>query len=291
MPFILIAISYVMITLYSNRKMPLLFYAWKPFQKLQAKLRKSWDIHTSVIDSFSTFFLLSYVKVLSVAFDLLTPTQVQELNSNKRQLVLYYSPSVPYFGDEHRPYAILALAILTIFVVIPTFIFILYPCRFFQKFLSLFPINWHFLHAFVDSFQGCYKDGTEPGTFDCRWFSVITLIIKPILFAVFSLTLSAMYFVYALLVFLVLIIALINIEPYKKKMLSKCPPTDLMFLLQISLTYIAILGRESSSLYIYQYFHTLWIVVSLSVGFIPIVYTCCLIGLWLFSKRKWIICK
>ena len=290
-PFVLIAISYLTITLYSNRKFSLLLYAWRPFQKLQAKLRKSWDVRTSIIDSFSTFFLLSYVKVLSVTCDLLTPTQIQQLSSNKIQLVVYYSPSVPYFGDEHRPYAILALTILTVFVAIPTVIFILYPCQFFQKFLSLFPINWHFLHAFVDSFQGCYKDGTEFGTLDYRWFSVITLIVKPMLYTLFSLTLSAMYFVYALIVLLILIIALINIEPYKKKMLSKFPPTDLMFLSQLSLTYIAILGREHSSLYIYQYFHTLWIVASLGVGFVPVAYTCYLIGLWLFSRRKWIICK
>ena len=122
------------------------------------------------------------MKVLSMNCDFLTSTQIQQLNSNKRQLALYYSPSVLYFGDEHRPYAILATSILTIFVTIPTVIFILYPCRFFQKFLSLFSINWHFLHAFVDSFQGCYKDGTEPGTLDCRWFSVIMLIVKPTLF-------------------------------------------------------------------------------------------------------------
>ena len=287
-PFVLIAISYLMIKLYYHRKTSLLLYAWKPFQKLQAKLQKSLDVRTSVIDSFSTFFLLSYVKVLSVTCDLLTPTQIQELNSNKRQLMLYYSPSVPYFGDEHRPYAILALTILTVFVAIPTVIFILYPCQLFHKFLSIFPINWHFLHAFVDSFQGCFEDGTEPGTLDCRWFSVIILIIKPILFALFSLTMSPMYFVYALIIFLILIIALININPYKKKMLSKCPPTDLMFLSQLSLTYIAILGREIPSLYIY---HTLWTVASFSAGFIPVACTCCLIGLWLFSRRKWLTCR
>ena len=287
-PFVLISISYLMITLYNHRKTSLLSYAWKPFQDLQVKLRLSWDVRTSVIDSFSTFFLLSYVKILSVTCDLLIPTQIQQLNSNTRKLALYYSPSVPYFGHEHRPYAILALTILTVFVAIPTVIFILYPCQFFQKFLSLFPINWHFLHAFVDSFQGCYKDGTEPGTHDCRWFSVITLIVKPIFFTLFGLTLSSMCFIYALVIVLILIVILINIEPYKKEMLSKYPPTDLMFYFQLSLTYIAIIGRESSSLYNY---HTLWIAASLGMGFIPLAYTCYLIGSWLFSRRKWIICK
>ena len=288
-PFLLIIISYLTITLY-DRKVSFLVYAWKPFQKLQAKVRRCWDIRTSVIDSFSTFFLLSYVKVLNVTCDVLIPTQIQKLGSNKTNYVLYYSPSIPYFGEHHRPYAILAITILTAFVIIPTIIFILYPCNFFQKFLSLIPINWHFLHAFVDSFQGCYKDGTEPGTLDCRWFSVVILITKPLLFVTFGLTLSTMYFVYALVILIILMIALINIQPYKKTG-SNCPPADLMFLFLLSLIYIALFGREQSSLEIYQYFHTIWIVASIAVGIVPITYTCFLIGLWLFSRRKWIICK
>ena len=289
-PFVLILISYLLIVLY-DRRVPVIVTIWKPFNKVLAIFRKSWDIRTSVLDSFATFFLLSYIKILNVTADLLTPTQIFKLSSDKSMFGVYYSPTVPYFGDEHLPYAILAIILVTLFVSVPTIIFTLYPCQFFQKFLSLFPINWHFLHAFVDSFQGCYKDGTEPGTFDCRWFSVITLIIKPIFFTLFGLTLSTMYFIYALVVLLILIIVLINIEPYKKEMLSKWLPTDLMFYFQLSLTYIAIIGRESSSLYIYQHYHTLWIAASLSVGFIPFAYTCYLIGSWLFSRRKWIMCK
>ena len=127
----------------------------------------SYDIRTSVIDSFATFFLLAYNKVLNVTTDLLMPTRIDQLGSNNFTFGLYYSPSVQYSGDEHLPYAILALAFLTLFVVIPTLVFLLYPLQLFHKLLSFFPFNWHFFHAFIDSFQGCYKDGTEPGTFDC----------------------------------------------------------------------------------------------------------------------------
>ena len=44
--------------------------------------RRSWDIRTSVVNSFATFFYLSYIKVLSVTTDLLVPTQVYKLGSN-----------------------------------------------------------------------------------------------------------------------------------------------------------------------------------------------------------------
>ena len=50
--------------------------------------------------------------------------------------------------------------------------------------LSLFPINWHFLHAFVDSFQGSYKNGTESGKFDCCLFSSAFLLIRPLMYII-----------------------------------------------------------------------------------------------------------
>ena len=162
---------------------------WKPFHKLFILFRKSWDVRTSVIDSFSTFFLLSYIKIINATTDLLVTTEIYQLGSNTSTFGLYYSPSVAYLGVEQHPYAIMPIVVLKFFVIIPTIILLLYPFHFFQKFLSIFPINWHFLHAFLDSFQGCYKDGTEPGTFDCRWFSVLDLVVRPLVFIIYALTL------------------------------------------------------------------------------------------------------
>ena len=184
-PFVLILVSYFLIVLH-DRGVPVIVTIWKPFNKVLTSFRKSWNIRTSVLDSFATFFLLSYIKVLSVTADVLILTQIFQLSSDKYNFGVYYSPSVTYFGDQHLPYAIIAIILVTQFVSIPTVIFVLYPCQFSQKFLSLIPINWHFLHAFVDSFQGSYKDGTEPGTFDCRWFSVPMLLIWPILITVLA---------------------------------------------------------------------------------------------------------
>ena len=95
------------------------------------------------------------------------PTQIYRLGSNVTTFGFYYSPTITYFGSDHLPYAILAIVIFTCFVCIPTLIFVIYPCQLFQKCLFAFPLNWYVLHALVDSFQGCYKDGTEPGTFNC----------------------------------------------------------------------------------------------------------------------------
>ena len=281
-PFVLTLLSYFLIVLY-DRKVTFIVTAWKPFRKVLEKFRTSWDIRTSIIDSFATFFLLSHVKILSITSDLLLPTEIYQLGSNKPSYGVYYSPSVPYFGKYHLPYAILAISIFTLFVVIPSIILILYPFRFFQKTLSLFPINWHFLHAFVDSFQGSYKNGTEPGTFDCRSFSSVILLIRPMMYILYGFTLSMMYFVYGLIALLILLIAMINIQPLKMVNL-KYPLADLMFAFLLTFTHIAVLGRGVANIEKYFYLHTALTLTALLSAFIPLLYISYLIGSWLLSK-------
>ena len=170
-----------------------------------------------------------------------------------------------------------------LFVIIPTIILILYPCHFFQKFLSLFPINWHFLHAFVDSFQGSYKNGTEPGTFDCRSFSSFILLIQLILCFIYSLTLSVMYFVYGLIALMILLIAMINIQPLKMVNLQY-PLADLIFVFLLSFTHIAVLRREIATIEMHFYFMTAMTVIAILLMFIPLLYISYLIGSWFLSK-------
>ena len=282
-PFLLIVMSYFAIELY-DRNIVCIVAMWKPFHKLLQFFRKSWDIRTSVIDSFSTFILLSYIKILSVSTDVLVPTHIYQLNSNRSKLGVFYSPKFVYFGKQHLPYAIFAVVILTFFVCIPTLILLLYPFRFFHKFLSLFPINWHFLHAFVDSFQGSYKDGTEPGTFDSRWFSAVTLLIRAICFVIYGITLSVMYFLYATIIMTMYLIAMINIQPFKK---VAYPLTELFFLIFFSLMYSVIIGRSISGTEhnIYYAAMTLLVLIALIA---PLVYISFLICSWLL-RRQWII--
>ena len=282
-PFLLILFSHLVIKLYDS-KVSFVVMMWRPFRALLAVFRESVDVRTSIIDSFASFFLLSYIKVLSVTSDLLIPTQIYQLGSNKSTFGLYYSPTVEYFGEEHLPYAVLAIFILTLFVCVPTIILILYPFQFFQRFLSLFPVNWHFLRAFVDSFQGCYKDGTEPGTLDCRWFSVIFLLLRLALFIVFTFTLSSMYFIYAIITLVTFLIVMVNVQPYNKAAM-RYPSTDPIFLILLSFLYITNIGRDDSSTENRFYYRAILILLLLSVG-VPIFYIVCFISFWLVTKIK-----
>ena len=280
-PFLLIPFSHMIIKLHDSHVRCIRFM-WRPFRALLAKVRESIDIRTSIFDSFATFFLLSYIKVLSVTSDLLVPTRIYKLGSNISTLGIYYSPTVVYFGEEHLPYAILALFILTIFICVPTITLVLYPFQLFQKFLSLFPFHWHYLHAFVDSFQGCYKDGTEPGTFDCRWFSVLPLLLRLIMFIIFTSTLSMMFFVYAVIILTVVLLVIINVQPFKKSA-TRYPSTDPIFFILLSLTFFTIIGTDVTSREnLFFYYGTLTMLILSEV--VPIIYIIFFITLWLARR-------
>ena len=284
-PFLLIVLSYLAIRLYDS-KFHFTAVVWRPFRVLLANFRESMNVRTSVIDSFATFFLLSYVKVLSVSSDLLIPTQIYQLDSNISTLGLYYSPTVAYFGKEHLPYAILAMIFLMLFVCIPVITLLLYPFKSFQRFLSLFPFNWHFLHAFVDSFQGCYKDGTEPGTFDCRWFSTLMLLLRLVLFIIFTSTLSMMFFVYTVITLVIFLIVLINIQPFKKAAV-RFPATDSTFMVLLSFCFIANIGRDIASRQEHIYYRFVASAALISAA-VPVLYIASFITYWLVTKVKWI---
>ena len=152
----------------------------------------------------------------------------------------------------------------------------------FSKFLSLFPFNWHFLHAFVDSFQGCYKDGTERGTFDYRWFSALILFIRPLLFIAYITTLSMISFVYILIILVLSLIAMINIQPFKLNI--RYPSTDPTFFILLSLFYTAALGRTIASIN-NLYFAMLTSLLFLT-ALVPLFYIALLIIYWLCCRTQ-----
>ena len=275
--FLLLFISYFFIKLH-DRKIHIIVAAWKPFQSVLYIFQKSCEVKTSLIDAFATFFLLSYVKILNATMDLLFPTEVYQLGSNTYTLGLFYSPTVTYFGHNHLPYAIFALTVSILFVITPLFILIFYLFQCFQKVLSFIPLKWNILHAFIDSFQGCYKDGTEPGTFDCRWFSVLILLIRLFINLMITTTNSSdALFLYTAVLVIIYLIAIINIQPYKMKAVCY-PSTDSHFLIFLTLCLIIVLGRATLPIKKLKSYHTTTMILILMSIFAPLLYIIFLVG-------------
>ncbi len=187
-----------------------------------------------LMDAYVAFFVLSLTKFFYVSFDLLIPSSIDSLQPNgsiKRFYTLYFSGTVKYFGPAHRPYAILAISMVTIFVICPTTLLFLYPFLWFHRLvLNKLPLKVQLaLHHFVDKFQGFYKDGTN-GTRDYRYFSVLHITLLFILFAMYS-TLGVHKFLFVSSIILILAGFLYTFcQPYKEPYVSCSKMSSLLLL-------------------------------------------------------------
>jgi hypothetical protein len=215
-PLLLMALTYALINLY-DRNIRVLVLIWKPFHGISSVFHRNWDARTSLIDSFATFIFLSNVKFLSIAYDLLRPVYVYKLSPSGNLTCswkLYYDASIPYFGRAHLPYAVLAIAVLLVFVVLPTLLLLCYPLRCFQKILNTLPVRWQILHTFMDSFHGYFKNGTEPGTRDCRSFASLHFLLRYSLLLLSVFVNSTMFFPLAAIVLIVFTVLVVLIQPF-----------------------------------------------------------------------------
>ena len=136
-----------------------------------------------MIQTFATFMVLSYVKILNVSFSLLIPVHLKDVNGEViNETYLKSDAELVYFGREHLPYGILAIVMLSVFNILPTLLLLLYPCGCFQKCLTCCGIRSITLHTFMDALQGCYR--YQPR--DCRYFAGIYLCVRILFLATFA---------------------------------------------------------------------------------------------------------
>jgi hypothetical protein len=284
-PLMLMILSYVLICLY-DRNYRVLAIAWRPF-RVFSRLHKNWDIKTSLIDSFATFLLLSNVKFLSVAYDLLVPVNVYHLSPTgnlTRSKRLYYDASIHYFGSAHRPYALLAIAVLFIFVILPAALLLFYPLRGFQKLLNALPLRWHILHTFMDSFQGCYKNGTETGTRDWRWITSIYFLVRYFFFFFSAFVTGSQFFPLAAIVLSLVSLLLVLVQPFKNEFChySNITATYILFL---ALFYTSMTGVEFATTKrqdMMEFFY----IISLLFACLPLIYVFLITFQWILARRK-----
>ena len=72
-PLILLVVAYALIQAHTCN-LRIISVMCRPFYRCTEHFRSQWDVRTSIVEAFATFLLLSYVKLLSVSFDLLIPT-------------------------------------------------------------------------------------------------------------------------------------------------------------------------------------------------------------------------
>ena len=221
-PLLLIVTTYICVELHA-RDCRLIVWFWRPFSRCLAFVLRGREFEFSFVHAFSSFLLLSYSKILSVSFQLLARTKLYDpYGLLKGQTVLFYDASIQYFSATHLPFALLAICVSFTFVVLPALVLLLYPTRAFQRSLGCCRVRWHGLHAFADTFNGYYKNGTETErTIDYRYFAGLYVAFRIITSASVTLMYFANYYWMVIVVFFFFVSLLFAIlRPYKEEWIN-----------------------------------------------------------------------
>ena len=175
-PIFFTVVVYYCITLHDNGYRVLVF-CWRPFRWCFARCRGTWKLKASVIHAFATFLLLSYSKLCSISFSLLLSANVRDICGGNDYKV-YYDASYERLSKEHLPYVVLASIIIIIFVCLPALFILFYQNKVFQKCLNFCKFKCVLIHELANICQGCFKNGTSPGTRDYRWFAGLYLLLR-----------------------------------------------------------------------------------------------------------------
>ena len=176
-PLLLIVTTYIGVELYA-RDCRLIVWLWRPFSRCLAFVLRGRDLNFSLVHAFSSFLLLSFAKILFVSLQLLAAINLYDPKGQQvGSAMVFYDASIGYFSAQHLPFALLAICVLCVFVVLPALVLLLYPTRIFQRSLGCCRVRWLTLHAFADTFNGYYKNGTE-GTRDYRYFAGLYLMFR-----------------------------------------------------------------------------------------------------------------
>ena len=213
-PLLLILITFALVNLHDNFSFAVAL--WRPFHKCLVRFRKHFNIRSSLVNALATFIVLSYIKILNASFDLLIPSTVYDMYGQRVKVYLYYDGTVEMTSREYLPYLLLAVVMLLVFNILPLLLLTLYPFQRFQRFLNCCSLSSNYrlaLQAFMDAFQGCFKEIP----YDCRHFAALYLFVRfihPLLFIILGMEL----FKLAATLMVVLQLALvIKFQPYKCK--------------------------------------------------------------------------
>ena len=223
-PYVLIAITWLLIKLHSN-DCKVVVWMWKKLDTVILKhIKVQRNSGRTVIDAFATFFLLSFAKLkLSVTILLpllpFTLTKVNSYNMSRSQTIHSFVDSTTNYASGANIAAMVVSSGIFLFALLPpVFIIALYPIKTFRN-LMLKCCHRQFictLNFFVEKYHSCYKDGLDGGK-DMRSFASAHFFITTLAYIVGYISNS--YLCLALLAGgYGLMIAIV--QPYKKQYMT-----------------------------------------------------------------------
>ena len=248
-PFLLIAITWICIKLYSCNCV-VLVWLWRALTQLFLRHIKA-NRTVTVIDVFATFFLLSYAKLMFVlAIPMITAEVVHINDTTLVSNTIHKStldPSEQLLRRSHliQVSVISILAYLTA-VLPPVLLLALYPFRAFRSLLFKCCSSrcMASLAIFVEKFYNCYRDGLDGGR-DMRSCASLPFIVVLLGFAMWAI--GGNYNYYLLSAFCMFwSLSVVICQPYKKKYMAI---SDAVTLAITSILSIIIFNQSTSRYY------------------------------------------
>ena len=137
----------------------------------------------------------------------------------------------------------------------------------------------------MDSFYGCYKDGTQPGTRDYRWFASIFFAVRITQFLLFFLIINFQYF-FALLAVTVNLhaVLVVTLQPFKSHYSNRI---HIVFFLVINIfAFLIIMGDYSTLITSYSQDLNYFLLSGFILAAIPPLYVMGSICHWMWIQRK-----
>ena len=251
-PLFLVLGSYLILKLHRWNVKPIVLMTW-PIRVCLQFMRIEVS-STSLLTTFCTFVSLAFVKMSIVSLQLLSSEDIRTESGVFVENVLLYDGSLPTWGPEHLPHAVVAIFVLVVFLFLPCLVLILYPLCNIQRHLSGRICSARYVQycsAFMEVFYGHFKDGTG-GSRDYRFFGGMQFIFKfmlffSILFGPTKINEQSNYFVVQIgtMLWALLIIVL---QPYKNENHAKFQAAILLYLgMAISVGIYAVIGVNTTA--------------------------------------------
>ncbi len=231
---LLVVLAFILIELHA-RNCRLIVWLWRPLFKRFVLFTRVWNSRLTVVDTFATFLILSYCRLVTLSYFVYAFQPIYTLNTTvSSKKVLLYDPEVSYFGRNHIPYVLINLIVLLVLVLLPAIMLALYQFRLFQKCLRLLRCRCVSLRVFIDLFQGCYKNGAG-GTKDLRFTASLYLFLRlGLVFASvmcgFSDFINCDTFVFVSVI-LVALLFIVLAQPYKNLVMTQMDTVLLLLLI------------------------------------------------------------
>ena len=174
----LIFLTWACVELHGCNFRPLV-WLWRPFHRCFVWLRRGWDTKSDITDVFTTFFILTYNKILYQLLLLIANKPIKNVKLSGKYLtyVSLVDYSVRIGSMYHLSFAIPGILISLVFNILPLLMLILHPVERFRTCISRCHLNFAVINTFLDKVYGWYRNGLDGGR-DMRSFSGIYLILQ-----------------------------------------------------------------------------------------------------------------